>query len=265
MSVSSSRRAGFTLIELLVVIAIISILAGILFPVFFRARESARKTDCSGRLRQIGQALTMYLQDSDGTYPDARVANNVLDGSGCDAINAASPVSLFSSCWETRLYPPGTSTLVDPNTRLAGYPARLNPYIRSAAVFKCPSDQHADRIGRIPGPERTSYIFRYAHDRYAAERQGVKESSIRTPTQLIVAMEEAWHAGKSDPYFWNPSDDESKDANALFYDGHVKYIKVDFITGSNNYHSYDVSWWFNGPGADKNGGWDLDAGPWDLR
>lgn len=37
-------RAGFTLIELLVVIAIITLLAAILFPVFARARENARKT-----------------------------------------------------------------------------------------------------------------------------------------------------------------------------------------------------------------------------
>jgi prepilin-type N-terminal cleavage/methylation domain-containing protein len=40
------KRHGFTLIELLVVIAIIAILAAILFPVFARARESARKTMC---------------------------------------------------------------------------------------------------------------------------------------------------------------------------------------------------------------------------
>jgi prepilin-type N-terminal cleavage/methylation domain-containing protein len=39
----SSRRRGFTLIELLVVIAIIAILAAILFPVFAKARENARK------------------------------------------------------------------------------------------------------------------------------------------------------------------------------------------------------------------------------
>ncbi|WP_369016114.1 prepilin-type N-terminal cleavage/methylation domain-containing protein, partial [Armatimonas sp.] len=40
------RPRGFTLIELLVVIAIIAILAAILFPVFARAREQARKTTC---------------------------------------------------------------------------------------------------------------------------------------------------------------------------------------------------------------------------
>lgn len=60
-----NRRKGFTLIELLVVIAIISILAAILFPVFARARESARRASCASNLRNIGLAVALYIQDSD--------------------------------------------------------------------------------------------------------------------------------------------------------------------------------------------------------
>jgi prepilin-type N-terminal cleavage/methylation domain-containing protein len=63
------QKKGFTLIELLVVIAIIAILAAILFPVFSRAREQARKTACLSNLKQIGQALMMYVQDWDEGYP----------------------------------------------------------------------------------------------------------------------------------------------------------------------------------------------------
>lgn len=60
-------RHGFTLIELLVVIAIISILAAILFPVFARARENARRTSCMSNLKQINLGLLQYTQDSDFT------------------------------------------------------------------------------------------------------------------------------------------------------------------------------------------------------
>lgn len=64
----SFRTRGFTLIELLVVIAIIAILAAILFPVFARARENARKSTCQSNLKQIGTAFNMYLQDYDGMH-----------------------------------------------------------------------------------------------------------------------------------------------------------------------------------------------------
>lgn len=61
------RKRGFTLIELLVVIAIIAILAAILFPVFARAREAARATQCKSNLKQTATAMMMYAQDYDET------------------------------------------------------------------------------------------------------------------------------------------------------------------------------------------------------
>ena len=64
-----SERRGFTLIELLVVIAIIAILAAILFPVFAKAREKARQSSCNSNCKQLGLALTQYIQDYDETLP----------------------------------------------------------------------------------------------------------------------------------------------------------------------------------------------------
>ena len=65
----SRGKSGFTLIELLVVIAIIAILAAILFPVFARARENARRASCQSNLKQIALGIKQYTQDYDERFP----------------------------------------------------------------------------------------------------------------------------------------------------------------------------------------------------
>lgn len=60
---------GFTLIELLVVIAIIAILASILFPVFLSAKEASQKSSCANHLKQLGNAFSLYKDDTGGWYP----------------------------------------------------------------------------------------------------------------------------------------------------------------------------------------------------
>ena len=63
------QRRGFTLIELLVVIAIIAILAAILFPVFQKVRENARRAACSSNEKQLALGITTYTQDYDESLP----------------------------------------------------------------------------------------------------------------------------------------------------------------------------------------------------
>lgn len=76
------RRKAFTLIELLVVIAIIAILSAILFPVFAKAKEAAKKTADLSNVKQIGTSLAIYLADHDDTYMSAYFYNNDLDSTG---------------------------------------------------------------------------------------------------------------------------------------------------------------------------------------
>ena len=63
------RNKAFTLVELLIVIAIIGVLIGLLMPTVSAARESARRTQCSANLRNIGGAITAYAVDNDRKLP----------------------------------------------------------------------------------------------------------------------------------------------------------------------------------------------------
>src|ERR1043166_4666487 len=79
---------GFTLIELLVVISIIALLAAILFPVFSKARENARRASCQSNLKQIGLGILQYAQDSDEVMVPAWLAGACDPGFVWQATNA---------------------------------------------------------------------------------------------------------------------------------------------------------------------------------
>ena len=105
---NKNTKSAFTLIELLVVIAIIAILAAILFPVFARARENARRSSCQSNLKQIGLGIEQYKQDYDGTYP---MAYFYVNGSS----SAAGYIQWTGS---------------------------VQPYVKSNQLFVCPSDKN---------------------------------------------------------------------------------------------------------------------------
>lgn len=87
MEINSGRKMrAFTLIELLVVIAIIAILAAILFPVFQRARENARRTSCVSQMKQLSLATTQYISDYDNRLMNATPTGSSTIGNNWDPI-----------------------------------------------------------------------------------------------------------------------------------------------------------------------------------
>jgi len=100
--VSGRSKRGFTLIELLVVIAIISILAAILFPVFARARENARRSSCVSNLKQMGLGFMMYTQDFDEHMPNGF---NTYPSAGAYRFPNGGLANTSTQPWYSMIYP----------------------------------------------------------------------------------------------------------------------------------------------------------------
>jgi prepilin-type N-terminal cleavage/methylation domain-containing protein len=163
---SSRASRGFTLIELLVVIAIIAILAAILFPVFQKVRENARRTTCLSNTKQIALAVIQYSQDADEKCPGG------VDGYG------GNPASVGGSGWAGQVY----------------------PYVKSTAVFLCPDDStsfgtaHASSYG-LNANLSLGVGANPVYPDACSRSDSVSLAAINSPAKTVYAFEVAGSNG----------------------------------------------------------------------
>jgi prepilin-type N-terminal cleavage/methylation domain-containing protein/prepilin-type processing-associated H-X9-DG protein len=218
---NTARRAGFTLIELLVVIAIIAILAAILFPVFAQAREAARKASCQSNLKQIGNAVLMYVQDHDEVLP------NSGSGAGGDVVRLLEPYS------KQRF---------------------------GQGIWKCPSHAGLTQVSGWTSSYGYNFQYLlaagpdYPHSGYNGfDNSGVALSFLQRPAETLLFMDHT--APPSSVNLWSyiarPGDTQSNDgfgrahfrhtgqANVLYCDGHVKVERPTFAQVNRESQGWD--------------------------
>ncbi len=195
-----AKRLGFTLIELLVVIAIIAILAAILFPVFARARENARRTSCLSNAKQLGLGFMQYTQDYDEMYPIIGYALG-----------------------DTVVYPSG-------QTSNNSWILRVYPYVKSVQIFTCPSNT-------IPPWQGGTSPSAVAGTSYGASSALLTNGLVPTALAAVQKVSDtvllADSAGTA-AYMINQTysstryvtDRHLEGANFCFADGHAKWKKM---------------------------------------
>ncbi|RYX84465.1 DUF1559 domain-containing protein [bacterium] len=223
---------AFTLIELLVVIAIIAILAAILFPVFARARENARKSSCLSNLKQLGLAFAQYTQDYDERYPMWR-ATGCANNGDCG--------------WAT--------------DRSASFPSPVTSYIKSRQILQCPSESATTVTA---APSVVGFVDYFYNANIGSDGSGACSGSFdnpagvggrnlsqfEAPTETILLgdgqghMADNWANGRAtcaggglaqSNGRWNPAALDYplrhlEGSNYAFADGHVKWFKPERIT-----------------------------------
>ena len=233
------RKSAFTLIELLVVIAIIAILAAILFPVFARARENARRSSCQSNLKQIGLAAAQYTQDYDELMPLQRGQSINCFADGPDGGVCTTDTGLswdFNWAWA------------------------IQPYAKSWQIYRCPSATNATDSGGVFRAPRGNSDLSYQVNTVAITMDdptwsvGVRTVNLarfNNTSELIFAHEHPQSSLRSfvrprqtngGSYLdWlgnNPACDGTtgfntnhfEGGNLLFVDGHVKWKKQVAIT-----------------------------------
>jgi len=211
-------KRGFTLIELLVVIAIIAILAAILFPVFARAREKARQTNCLSNVKQIALAAMMYAQDYDETMP-----STAIRWSAGGEFNAT------------------YATWID----------LISPYTKNLQMYVCPSKGSAGTMtGRLSGTTIINAINGgyTANQCFGYNTGGVAMAALERPAEIIYLSEGVYWCTR--PHWWEANyrlDPRHNDgANNAFADGHAKWLGTTevkkraywYFSGGYNYTEY---------------------------
>jgi prepilin-type N-terminal cleavage/methylation domain-containing protein/prepilin-type processing-associated H-X9-DG protein len=223
---SRNVRPAFTLIELLVVIAIIALLAAILFPVFARAREMARRSSCLNNVKQMGLAVMQYTQDYDEALP-LQSAQSITDYSSPTNAQGTGPETGYTwayghTAWITNIY----------------------PYTKSWQIFRCPSAVPATVSYNAPtGNSANSYfvngvvVSRPTAPRRLASLQSAADIIFvhECPDVSRNAVQRPWAISLSDTAQYTEWVNATYDSmhfeggNLLYCDGHAKWRKQSLI------------------------------------
>jgi prepilin-type N-terminal cleavage/methylation domain-containing protein len=170
--ISSRRRSAFTLIELLIVMAIIALLVGLLLPAVQQARESARRTQCTNNLKQIGLALQNY-ESARRVFPPGYISSPGATGMGPADPNFNDAGPGWGWLALAMPYMEETGILGMLNMNLTCWdPANAVGVAMSVSALRCPSDGFDQNPNQFPtfnitdtnqqpmtGPSGKAYAF----------------------------------------------------------------------------------------------------------
>ena len=237
MSLRTPKKA-FTLIELLVVIAIIAILAAILFPVFGRARENARRTSCVNNMKQLGLGVSMYAQDNDGRYPMSsglqRWPNYIfpyVKSRQLFVCPSVSDAQTRGQTWSTsdpeRYYGYGYNYQYLGNSRTPARPSF--PFTATDSLVSAPAQTVAIADTRGVGTTGASGTYIIDPPRLVSYVDGTPRGSGRPSATIAYYPNDAGATDGVETLRSTPSDRHLEMVGVAFADGHAKAMKLSVL------------------------------------